>query len=93
MRTLIVLASLVALGALIFSTTPGQRLAERIGIPPLRGRAPKDDRAFLLKACDGDRLRVRERLAAERGRAPEATDAELHRKAIRRWFQEREESG
>ncbi|MBW2241689.1 MAG: hypothetical protein JRH01_06855 [Deltaproteobacteria bacterium] len=90
MRTLVVLVSLVALGALFLSTSTGRSLLERLGIQPLRGRAPKDDRTFLLKACGGDGALVRERLAAERGRFPQATDAELHRKAIRRWFQERD---
>ena len=90
MRILVILISLLALGALLLSTTAGQRLAKRLGFPPLRDRAPKDDRAFLLKVCDGDRGRLRERLDAERARSPNASDAELHRKAIRRVFQERE---
>ncbi|MCP5060502.1 MAG: hypothetical protein GY937_27710 [bacterium] len=90
MRILIVLVSLLALGALFLSTTAGRRLAERLGLPPLRDKVPKEDRAFLLKACDGNRGRVRERLDAERVRSPDASDAELHRKAIRRVFQERD---
>lgn len=89
MRSLVILVSLLALGALLLSTAPGRRVGERLGIPPLRGRAPKDDRAFLLKACQGDRSQLRERLATERDRWPGSSEAELYRKAIRTWFQER----
>lgn len=88
MRALLVLVGLATMLALFLTTPAGRRLAERLGLPPLRGRAGRDDRAFLLKACDGDRARARERLAAERSRWPEASEAELYRKAIRRWFQE-----
>ena len=93
MRALVLVVSLLALGALLLSTAPGRRLGERLGIPPLRGRAPKDDRAFLLNACGGDRGQLRSRLSVERERWPEATEAELYRKAIRGWFQERGDTG
>lgn len=93
MRILVILIGVLALGALFLSTAPGRRLGERLGIPPLRGRAPKDDRSFLLKACQGDRSQLVARLAAERDRWPDASEAELYRKAIRSWFQQREDTG
>ncbi len=88
MRLLVIAAAVAALVALFLWTEAGRRLAERAGLPPLRGRASADDRAFLLRACEGDRKRLTERLALEKARWPEASEAELYRKAIRRWFQE-----
>jgi hypothetical protein len=90
---LIAVSAAVAL-ALFLATRAGEGLAERVGLPPLRGRAPRQDREFLReRICGGDRSAARARLAAERSRAPEANDAELHRRAIRTWFREQEERG
>ncbi len=90
LRLLLVLVCLAIVAALFLTTAAGKRLGERLGLPPLQGRAPRKDREFLAEVCGGDRAAVRARLARERERFPDATDAELHRKAIRTWFREKD---
>lgn len=90
---LIAVSAGVAL-AIFLTTKAGEGLARRVGLPPLRGAAPRQDRQFLRdRICAGDRSAARVRLDAERARAPDASEAELHRRIIRTWFQEQEGHG
>ena len=45
---------------------------------------------FLLEACDGDRAELERRVAVERDRYPDLTEAEHFRRAIRKVLAERE---
>ncbi len=90
MTALLVIGSLLVALALFSTTGAGRRLWVRLGLPPLQGRAPRKDRDFLLQATGGDPEAVRTRIDAERARHPAATDAELHRRAIRTWFQQQD---
>ncbi|MEN8181650.1 MAG: hypothetical protein ABFS46_03840 [Myxococcota bacterium] len=81
---LVVLVGLLVLGAMLASTAAGRRLRQRLPVVALRaGRAPKEDREYLLRVCNGDRVRVERLLEIERARRPDLTEAEAYRKAIR----------
>jgi len=81
------LTALVALAAAlaIFLTMPaGRRMASRLGVPwPRAGRAPREDREYLLRVCNGSKEAVARLLEAERAKHPEMSEAEAYRKAIR----------
>jgi hypothetical protein len=79
----VVVAAAAALA--IFLTMPtGRRLASRLGLSwPGAGRAPREDREYLLRVCDGSKEAVTRMLDAERARNPEMSEAEAYRKAIR----------
>jgi len=85
---LIVLAAMLA----IFATMPaGQRVLARLGLRGLtKGAASDDDLDFLLKVCNGDHREVARRLDAARSPGRELAEAELYRRAIRTWFQEKD---
>jgi hypothetical protein len=77
----------------IFATTePGRELAKRIGFRDrVRGAASSEDVAFLLDACGGDAREAARRVATERARFADLSEAEHYRRAIRRVLAEREE--
>lgn len=71
--------------AVLLTTTAGRRWRQRLPIPALRsGRAPQDDRDYLLRVCDGDPARVAKLLERERQQHPELSEAGAYRRAIRR---------
>ena len=88
-----VLTLLVVVGATfaLFATTrAGDRLVRWIGLGRfLPGAASSEDVAYLIRTCGGDRREARERIAVERARYPDLSEAELYRRAIRRVFNER----
>jgi hypothetical protein len=86
---------LAAVLALVFSRTPGGRrvYAKLRGAagpdsPPQKA-APNEDHAFLLTACDGDEDELLRRLEVEVRRNPDLDEAQVYRRAIRSWFQEK----
>lgn len=89
--TWILLPIVVAAVGAIFLTTPlGKRLAGRVGLPlPFAGSVDPESRAYLLRACGGDRREMARRLDAERERFPELDEAAIHRRAIRAVVTER----
>jgi hypothetical protein len=81
----VVVLGLAFVVAVLLTTPAGRRLRQRLPIAALRsGRAPKDDRTYLLRVCEGDRARVAELLEHEREKYPELSEAEAYRRAIRR---------
>ena len=73
----------------IASTTPtGRRWRRRLGFDR-SGRAPRDDREYLLRVCNGDAAQVQRLLDRERRDHPEMTEAETYRRAIRRYLRDR----
>ena len=85
MPSWVVLVLGVAVIGAIFATTPaGRRLRARLPVAGLRaGRAPKQDREYLLRVCHGDAERVARLLDLARSPNPEMTEAEAYRRAIR----------
>jgi hypothetical protein len=84
----VVVLGLAFVVAVLLTTPAGRRIRQRLPIAALRsGRAPKDDRTYLLRVCDGDRARVAELL--EREGYPELSEAEAYRRAIRRHLRPR----
>lgn len=83
---LVVLAAVLA----IFATTPlGRRVAVRIGLRDhVAGAARSEDVDFLLQRCGNDRVEALRRVAAERDRFPDLTEADHYRRAIRRLLAE-----
>ncbi len=81
----------IAVIVAIYATTPsGRRLRSRLPIGRLSpGRAPKEDREYLLRVCDGDAARVARLLDLERSRNPDMTEAEAYRRAIRTHLRDR----
>ena len=75
----------------IFATMPaGRRLRAALPLGALSpGRAPKEDRDYLLRVCDGDPARVERLLAHARERNPEMTEAEAYRRAIRAYLRDK----
>jgi hypothetical protein len=73
----------------VASTTPaGRRWRRRLGLDR-SGRAPKDDREYLLRVCNGDAAQVQRLLDHERQGQPEMTEAQAYRRAIRRYLRDR----
>lgn len=73
----------------IASTTPaGRRWRRRLGLDR-SGRAPRDDRDYLLRVCNGDAAQVQRLLEHERRDRPEMTEAQAYRRAIRRLLRDR----
>jgi hypothetical protein len=81
----LLLAIAVPAVAAIFATTPaGHRLLARLGIRLRFGGGPApEDHSYLLRVCGGDPRELERRLANQRERWPELSEAELYRKAIR----------
>lgn len=90
MTVLVVVAGLAAM-LWIFSTMPqGRRLLARLGVRTKRGGgAPRDDREYLLRVCDGDPAKVARLLELEREAWPEISEAQAYRRAIRRYLRDR----
>ena len=81
---LIVVLGVAAIGALFATTPGGRRLRARLPLASLRtGRAPKQDREYLLRVCHGDRQRVERLLDLARTHNPDMSEAEAYRRAIR----------
>ena len=83
---LVVLAAVLA----IFATTRvGRRVAVRIGLRNhVAGAASSEDVDFLVHRCGNDLLEARRRVAAERERFPDLSEADHYRRAIRRLLAE-----
>ena len=83
---LVVLAAVLA----IFATTRvGRRVAVRIGLRNyVAGAASSEDVEFLVHRCGNDRVEARRRVAAERERFPDLSEADHSRRAIRRLLAE-----
>jgi len=87
------LLAIVATLAVFATTTRGRTLMTRLGFRDhVAGAASSEDVSYLLSACDGDRAELERRIALERARYPELTEAEHYRFAIRRVFSSRESS-
>jgi len=91
MMSALILVLAVGVTLAIFATTPpGRRVLKRIGLRDLvSDAAPSEDFDYLLSACDGDRAELDRRVALERTRFPDLSEAEHFRRAIRRVFDER----
>jgi hypothetical protein len=82
---LVVVLGLGFVAAVVLTTPAGRRWRQRLPIAALRaGRAPKEDREYLLRVCDGDPARVASLLAQEQETDPELSEAAAYRRAIRR---------
>jgi hypothetical protein len=82
---LVVVLGLGFVAAVVLTTPAGRRWRQRLPIAALRaGRAPKEDREYLLRVCDGDPARVAALLGRERETDPELSEAAAYRRAIRR---------
>ena len=82
---LVVVLGLGFVAAVVLTTPAGRRWRQRLPIAALRaGRAPKEDREYLLRVCDGDPARVAALLAREQEADPELSEAAAYRRAIRR---------
>lgn len=93
MTALIILIVVCATLAVFATTRWGREIAKRIGFRDyVAGAASSQDVAYLLSACDDDRTVLARRIAAERERFPDLTEAEHYRRAIRKVFAERESS-
>ena len=90
--TFVMLVLAVGVTLAVFATTrSGRELAKRVGLRDLvPGAARSEDVAYLLSACHGDHAEVERRVAIERERYPDLTEAEHYRRAIRKIFSERE---
>ncbi len=86
------LAFAVIFTVFVFATTErGQELVKRLGFRDyVKDAAPAEDVRFLLEACDGDRAELERRVAVERDRYPDLTEAEHFRRAIRKVLAERD---
>ena len=84
--------AVVATLAIFATTRPGRELAKRIGFrDQVKGAASREDVAFLLDACGGDRQEVARRIEFEASRVPELSEAEHYRRAIRKVFAKRQQ--
>ena len=93
-RWLVIIVMLSLLGWILWTMPIGQRIAGRLGLRGFRKEgAPREDREFLLNACDGDGDRVQAMLDEARSNRPELTDAEAHRRAIRAYMREKHRGG
>lgn len=91
MNLLLLVIAIVATLAIFATTAKGREIAKRIGFRDrVTGAASSDDVAYLLKVCGGDRAELDRRIALERDRYPELTEAEHYRRAIRKDFAARE---
>ena len=87
---LVVVLGLVFVIAVLLTTPAGRRLRQRLPVAALRsGRAPKEDRDYLLRVCEGDLTRVATLLEHEREGFPELSEADAYRRAIRRHLRPR----
>lgn len=82
--------AVVALLGVFATTRMGRQLLVRT---PLRdrvpGAAPREDVAYLLQLCGGDRDEVARALALEREQTPDLSEAQHYRRAIRKRMRSR----
>ena len=82
---LVVVLGVAFVSAVLLTTPAGRRLRQRLPVRALRsGSAPREDREYLLRVCEGDPARVEALLERERERDPDLTEAAAYRRAIRR---------
>lgn len=85
-----VVLAIAAIVYILFTMPIGRRVAERLRFPAASsapaGRAPKEDREYLLRVCGGDAAEVERRLAAEKERFPELNERAIYRRAIRTYM-------
>jgi hypothetical protein len=85
--------AIVATLAVFATTRLGKTVATRLGFRDhVAGAASSEDVAYLLSACDGDRAELERRIAFERARYPDLSEAEHYRFAIRKVFSSRRSS-
>ena len=85
MNLLLLVLAVVGTLAVFATTRSGREVLKRIGLRDrVSGAASSEDVEYLLAACGGDRAEVEQRLATERDRFPELTEAEHYRRAIRK---------
>lgn len=90
MRILMLIAIVIATLAIFLTTTRGREIAKRLGLRDrVQGAASSEDVAFLLEACGGDRGEAARRVAIERERFSELSEADHYRRAIRKILAER----
>jgi hypothetical protein len=86
-RLLVIVIILGCIGWILWTMPIGQRIATGLGLRGFRKEgAPREDRDFLLDACQGDRSRMQALLDEARAGQPEMTDAQAYRKAIRMYM-------
>lgn len=91
MRLLILILAVIATISIFATTTRGREALKQIGLRDrVPGAASSKDVAYLRAACGGDRAEADRRIALERDRFPDLTEAEHYRRAIRKVFAERE---
>ena len=77
----------LAVAAIYGTTARGQQIVRRLGWHRFeKGAAEAEDRAYLLRVCEGDRASVEGRLQYERDRFPDLDEAAIHRRAIRTYM-------
>ncbi len=91
MDALALVVAVVAVVGIFATTRHGRALRKRMGLRDnVPGAASTDDLAYLVQLCDGDRDEAARRVAAERDRFPDLTEAEHYRRAIRKGVNERD---
>jgi len=91
MNTLMLILAIVATLAIFSTTTLGREVLKQIGLRDrVPGAASSEDVAYLRSACGGDLAESDRRVAVERERYPDLTEAEHYRRAIRKVIAERE---
>lgn len=89
MSLLFLLIAAAATLAIFLTTAPGRKLLKRIGFRDyVPGAAPSGDLEYLRAACAGNLTEVDRRIAVERTRYPDQTEAEHYRRAIRKVMNE-----
>jgi len=90
MTLLFALLVLLATFLIFLTTNRGREVAKRIGLRDrVVGAATSEDLGYLRSACHDDPREVERRIAAERARFPDLTEADHVRRAIRKIFAER----
>jgi hypothetical protein len=91
MNALMLLIAIAVTLAIFATTTRGRELRKRMGFRDrVPGAASSQDDDYLLAACGGDRRELERRIAIERERYPELTEAEHYRRVIRKVFAARD---
>ena len=90
MNALLLVLAVAGTVAIFATTRAGRELMKSIGFRDrVPGAAPSEDVAYLAQLCEGGAEEVERRLAAERERVPDLTEAEHYRRAIRKARAER----
>ncbi len=83
------LVVLAAVLAIFLTTKVGRRVGVRIGLRNhVAGAASSEDVDFLVRRCGNDRVEALRRVAVERERLPDLSEADHYRRAIRRLLAE-----